>query len=376
MKSNENYSLLPSLVSLQILMMVDNGFKSFFEVLKKKRAGYYHRPCRIPGYLPKDGKFILIFPGAHFKIDYEKQEVRLMIPKKLREKYKSRFFYLPFPKYLSKEQIIKEIRINPVYNGRWFEMLVVYKEIENESLKLQNNDNFLSIDLGVNNLMTCTTNVSNKSFIIDGKYFKSINRYFNKEIGHAKSVVKIVNNKNTSNRIQNLNNKKNNIFTSDFHLISKRLIEYCVFKNITNIYIGLNTGWKNEVNLGKHNNQNFVQIPYSKLISYLKDKGLKYNIKVTTINEAYTSKCNALKLEEMCHHENYSGKRVKRGLFRVESGKVINADVNGSLNIARKCKGEYVNLWIRQIADSGAVLVPMKINVFQLENKFFMNKIL
>lgn len=361
LKENENYSLLPAQVAQQTIQCVDRSFRSFFELLKKKKAGFYAKQINVPHYLHKESKFTIIFPYQCVRINYETNLVKLTAPKKLREKYNLTSIDLPFPKYLDKTKMVKEIRIKPVYNGLWFEMLVIYRETEKE--QITKNDNFLSVDLGINNLMTCVSNKTN-SFIADGRHLKSINRYFNKKINNLKSITKKVNDKNTSTKIRKLNQKRNDIFNYNFNLLSKRIIELCVKNNIGNIFIGYNTGWKDEINLGKHNNQNFVQMPYVQLISKIRDKGSEYGIEIQTINESYTSKCSALELEEIKKHDHYLGKRIHRGLFKTSKNKVINADVNGALNIAHKCKSKSIEKWI---ADSGAVVVPKRIRFQQLE---------
>jgi IS605 OrfB family transposase len=129
--------------------------------------------------------------------------------------------------------------------------------------------------------------------------------------------------------------------------------------NVGNLIIGHNNGWKDSINIGKVNNQNFVMIPFDKLISYLKYKCEIAGIMVIETEESYTSKCDALVLESIHKHDKYKGKRIKRGLFQSSVGKLINADVNGALNIMRKVVGDsYVN----KIIDSGLLFRPIKFN--------------
>ncbi len=137
-------------------------------------------------------------------------------------------------------------------------------------------------------------------------------------------------------RIQKLHLKRNNKINTIFHRISKNVIEYCIQNNIGTIVIGYNNGWKQKINIGKKNNQNFVQIPLLKLVKQIEYKAQLKGISVLTIDEAYTSKCSFLDKESIEKHETYVGKRIKRGLFRTSNGTIINADVNAGYNIMKK----------------------------------------
>ncbi|MDY7006275.1 MAG: IS200/IS605 family accessory protein TnpB-related protein [Cyanobacteriota bacterium] len=108
---------------------------------------------------------------------------------------------------------------------------------------------------------------------------------------------------------------------------------YLTTNNIGTVVIGQNDNWKQGANMGKKNNQNFTQIPHSKLIQQITYKCQLVGIKVIETEESYTSKTSAVDLEKPICHENYVGKRVKRGLFRSATGIVINADINGSIQI-------------------------------------------
>lgn len=141
------------------------------------------------------------------------------------------------------------------------------------------------------------------------------------------------------------------------HKASRFIVNYCKDNHIGNIVIGNNKEWKQNCNMGKVNNQNFVSIPFEKLISMIQYKCEEVGIKVIVTEESYTSKTDHYSDEAMCHHENYMGKRIKRGLFRSASGKLINADLNGAIGILRKVVGE--RLW--QIADRGGVAIPSRI---------------
>ena len=216
----------------------------------------------------------------------------------------------------------------------------------------------IGIDLGIDNLATCTSNVI-KSFIIDGKKVKHINQFYNKKLGEAKSELKKKNNSEKSHKTRQLTLKRNNKINDYFHKASRYIINQAVSNDIRTIIVGHNKNWKQEVNIGKVNNQKFVQIPFDKLIHQLKYKGSLEGITVIEIEESYTSKCSFIDNETLEKHDEYVGKRIKRGLFQNNSNTLINADVNGSLNIMRKylkCNSDAV-----MPTDVGFVYNPIKV---------------
>jgi putative transposase len=233
---------------------------------------------------------------------------------------------------------------------------VVYEhqiQINNEIKK----ENFLSLDLGLNNLVTSINNVGLTPFIINGRVLKSVNQVFNKSKAELMSYI---GNKGTSNRIKQVTFYRNNFIENKMHKISRFIINYCIENKIGSIVVGKNKGWKDGINIGNKNNQNFVNIPHAKLIEKICYKAKMVGIEVTETEESYTSKIDHLAFEEMCKQENYLGKRLKRGLFQSSIGKLINADVNGAIGIARKVFGDSV---LRQIIDSGLAYNPIKINI-------------
>ena len=197
----------------------------------------------------------------------------------------------------------------------------------------EDNYRYASIDLGVSNLCTLTTNVETNPVIYNGRQLKSINHYWNKKKAELQS--KLEDGKYTSKRIKRISYKRSNKVKDYLHKVSKSILDNLVSNNINTLFIGKNTGWKKDANLGVVNNQNFVQIPYNDLIQMLSYKCKLHGIDVRIIKESYTSKCSFLDNEEVCKHRSYCGKRIKRGLFESKSNKFINADVNGSYNIMR-----------------------------------------
>ncbi|CAK0747890.1 transposase [Gammaproteobacteria bacterium] len=206
-------------------------------------------------------------------------------------------------------------------------------------------------------MIAATNNIGKKPFIINGKPIKSVNQFYNKT---KTKLMSYIGDKGTSNRIKKITFHRNNYIEDKLHKISRFIINYCVENKIGTIIIGHNKEWKQEINIGKRNNQKFVNIPHSKLIDKIIYKAFLVGIKVITPEESYTSKIDALALEPLKKHEVYLGKRIRRGLFQSSIGKLINADINGSINIARKVVG---NCFAKSIINSGLAFSPCKINI-------------
>ena len=319
---DEDYYALPCKVSVQTLMLLDRNFKSFFTLLKKKKKNEYHKPIRIPRYLDKEGRAIATFPkGAVSKVYLRKGIIKLSS------------LSIKIPTKVTESNLV-EVRVLPRNNHHVVE--VVYKVEEKESKC--DNGRYASIDLGLNNLATVGSNVV-KPFIINGRPLKSINQYWNKETAILQSHLK--GNKKTSKRIESITNKRNNKIKDYLHKSSKYIVNFLVSNDISTLVIGYNEEWKQNINIGKKNNQSFVNIPF-----YVFIKQLEYKCKLEGINfiiteESYTSKCSFLDNETIEKHESYLGKRIKRGLFKSAKNRIINADLNGSLNILKKVVGEF-----------------------------------
>lgn len=330
------YRNLPSQTNQQIVKMVFRDWKSWLDSLKEYKINpkkFLGKP-RMPKY--KKELSVAIFTNQQCKL----RNGFIYFPKKLN-----------FPPIKTKLTRFQQIRVVPKSNH--FVIEVVYNA-KNVELK-KDNKRYLSIDLGVNNLATCVSNIAS-SFIINGKPLKCINQFYNKK--KAKLQSQLEKNQYTSKRIDSFTNKRNRKIKDYLHKSSNYIINFCSIKNINTIIIGNNKNWKQNLNLGKRNNQNFTSIPYATLIKQIKYKAKDKGITVKITEESYTSKCSALDLEEIKKQPKYLGKRVKRGLFKDSKGRLINADVNGALNIGRKVIGDVIIP-----ANKRLVLNPIRINV-------------
>jgi putative transposase len=337
-----DYISMPSAQSAQqTIKLLFKNWKSFFKSnreYKKNPSKFLGRP-KLPKYKDKKGHNIVIFTNQNAKV----KDGYVHFPKKANMK--------PIK---SKVSSVKQVRVIP--NATCFIVEIVY---EKEQLNLvSDNERYLSIDLGLNNLVTSFNNIGKKPFIVNGKSIKSINQYYNKKKATLMSYIK---DKGSSNRVDNLTHKRNMKINDYLHKTSRFIIDYCIEHHISKIIIGDNKHWKQEINIGKRNNQNFVSIPHQKLIEQIQYKGEEVGIKVITTEESYTSKVDHFALEKLCKHDSYLGKRVKRGLFRSSVNRLINADVNGAIGIMRKvvCESSISEL----LANRGVAVTPYRVNI-------------
>lgn len=345
-KSSKDYKELPAKVSNSILQILDKNWKSFI----KSRNDYYLEPNKYLG-KPKMPKYKHKEDGRNILI-YDKQALN-------KKHLKEGFIKLSLTKIKISTRIdfdlIKQIRVIPSLNEYIIE-IVYEKEVKEKTI---DKSNILAIDLGVNNLCTITTNIKKQSpIIINGRPLKSINQYYNKEKAKLQSFI---GEKKTSKRIRKLTSKRNNKVSDYMHKTSKIVIDFCKTNKIGQIVIGKNKEWKQDVNIGSKNNQNFVGIPFNTLISKIKYKAELENIKLDVIEESYTSKCSFVDNEAICKHETYQGKRIKRGMFKTSSGMLINSDVNGSFNILKKYTTKRKEVEEYKYSIEGIAVSPFKI---------------
>lgn len=348
-----NYRKLKAQVSQQCLKVLGKNVKSYVKSIKdySKHKEKYRGIPRLPNYKKKDSYNQLIYTNQCSSI----RNGRIYFSKNL-------WIYIPqWEDYKDKISNFQQIRVNP--KEGYTEIEIIYElDIKNVNLEQKR---FSSIDLGLDNLVTMVTDLS-EPIIYSGKQIKSKNQYFNKTLSRLKSIAETNNKKKTTKQIKCLWDKRNKQMDDIFHKVSRHITNTLIQNNVGNLIIGHNNGWKDSINIGKVNNQNFVMIPFDKLISYIKYKCEMIGITVIEHEESYTSKCDGLVLETICKHEIYSGKRVKRGLFQSSIGKLINADVNGALNIMRKVVGDsYVK---DRIIDSGRLFLPIKLkNLYDMK---------
>ena len=322
----EDYKSLPlATASQSVLKQLNRNCLSFFKSLKsynKNLSKYNGRP-KMPKYLDKEnGRFVFSLTNQNCKL---------------------KDGYLQFPKSFNGFKLktnvdnLKQVRIVPKPN--YYQIEIVY-EVK-EDLKAKDNNRYLSVDLGVNNLAAITNNFNGEQWLISGKPIKSVNQYYNKIKSDYQGLVKKLNNKYVTKRILKLTKKRNDRIDTYLHKASKLLIDLAVSYDVSKIVIGYNKNWKTEVDIGKRNNQNFVGIPFLTFVNYIIYKAKLKGIQVILTEESYTSGTSFLD-SELPIKENYKkSRRIHRGLFKSNNGKLINSDVNGSYQILKKVIGNY-----------------------------------
>lgn len=347
-KEYPDYRNMPTAKSAQqILKLLDSNWKSFFASIKdysKNKDKYLGRP-KLPKYKKKDGKFILILTNQDTKV----KDGILHFPKVFNG-FTRKIVCINKDNFVS----VQQVRFIPKYNH--IEMEIVYR-VNITDDKVKDNCRYLSIDLGVDNLATVTNNFGEKPFIVNGKGLKSINNYYNKKVSHYRKVVKQMNNKEYSKKMDCLTVKRNRKFDGYLHKASRYIVNYAHDNNASTIVVGNNKNWKQDSKMSKKVNQTFVQIPFSKLIEIITYKAEEKGIAVVVTEESYTSGTSFLD-NEMPIKDNYNkSRRIHRGLFKSNTGKLINSDINGSLQILKKV---FPNAYTDGI--EAVVFQPFKVN--------------
>jgi putative transposase len=330
-KHLECYGALPSKVSNSILILIHKNWVSFFRALEAWKAHpekFTARP-KIPGYKPKEkGRHILI---------YDKQAIGKRVFKKTGKIVPSALGIEVETKVNWED--LDCVRI--VARGSCYVVEVVYQQ----EIKQAVVDPTLiaAIDLGVDQLAAITSNKPGfQPRLYNGRPLKDLNHYYNQQrTHHQKHLAK--QNRKTSRKLDHITTKRNRRVKAYLHTASRRIIDLLVSEGIGTLVIGLNKGWKQEVEMGRRNNQTFVQIPHSRFIEMLQYKAQLVGITVIVREESYTSKASFLDLDPIPTYDpknrekhHFSGKRETRGLYRAANGRRVQADVNGSYNSLRK----------------------------------------
>ena len=319
-----DYRALPAKVAKQTQLMVQQAFTSFFALSRARKQGTYDRPVRLPRYLKAGQGYPLLYEKGALSF---KESGFIKLSKTT----------LRIPTKLTKEQV-SNVRLTP--KGNHVVIEVLYR-VPQPVLSQPDFKRVAFVDPGMNHLMTVTSNVFHP-LLYNGRLAKAINQGYNKERARLQSQLPVIEvdglktQVKTSRKIQNLTMRRNFRIHDLFHKITTHLVNHLVEHKVDTLLFGHNLGQKQDIKLGRRTNQQFVNLPFTKLIQMLTYKCQRAGIHFIVTEESYTSKCSFLDQESVEHHETYSGRRVSRGLFRTGQGKCVNADVNGSLNIGRK----------------------------------------
>ena len=365
MVNTETYDYLGN-VSQQTMKAADNAFKSFFALLKKYKQQTYSGRPNLPGYLPKCGLYKIEFNSPR---DQQKNISRgfyqLPMSRFLAKKYDGYKVQIVIPQYL-RDKRLRQIQIIPKSNGRYFEARFVFDDVAPKVPTL-NSARALAIDFGINNFATCVT-TEGDSFIIDGKKIKSINQWYNKEIARLSSIRdhQQLGKKATALQVRKAAKRSRQI--QDFiYCATKHIVQHCIEHQIGNVVVGYNDGFQDRPTLGRVNNQTFVMLPYGTFKARLEYLCDQFHINYLEQEESYTSQASFWDQDEIptwnpdnpTTVRNFSGRRVYRGLYCRHNGTLLNADVNGALNILRK--SNVVDLSV--LYSRGAVITPSRIRI-------------
>ena len=321
-----DYKNMPTAQSAQqLLRLLDKNWKSFFKSIKdwaKHKDKYLGRP-KLPKYKEKNSRYVLILTNQNVKL----KDGILQFPKVFNG-------FTIKPLFINKENYVSFQQVRFIPKTNHIEVEVVYN-VEIPEV-MSNNNRYYSIDIGLDNLATVTNNFGEQPFIINGKGLKSENKYYNKLLAHYKSIAMRMNKKHSTKRIQSVTEKRNQIVDNYLHQASRYIVDNAHKDNVSVIVIGNNKGWKQKSGMSKKVNQSFIQIPYNRLIKMIQYKAEEYGISVVLTEESYTSGTSFLDNEEPIKSNYKKERRVHRGLFQSNTGKLINADVNGSLQILKK----------------------------------------
>jgi len=339
-KDSVDYSALPTKVSKQIIKRLVSTWKSYFEAYKEWQqhpAQFLGKP-RIPRYKDKiKGRNVVIYyHESVYKAELKKGVCHLSMSE------------IKIP---TKVDNVVEVRLVP--RATCYVVEIVYYKQEQEP---SSSPYVAGIDLGLTNLVALTSNQPGfRPILINGRPLKSVNQFYNKT--KAQLQDQLNEERKTTKRIQSLTAYRNRYVDNYLHNTSRRVVNLLQESEIGILVIGKNENWKQNLNIGKRNNQSFTPIPHARLIDQIAYKCQLAGILVVVTEESYTSKTSALDLETPRKHNTYLGKRVKRGLFESQSGIKVNADVNGSLQITRKV---FPNAYTVEGIASAAV-APLKV---------------
>jgi putative transposase len=344
-KPTEAYQALPRKVSNQVLIQLKTAWSSFFKGLaawKEEPDKFLGRP-KLPGYKHKtQGRNILTYEnGAVHKRSLRKGLIDVSS------------LHLAIP---TEHSNVSQVRIVP-RKGYYVVEVVYIDEIKpNKDLDVTL---VAGIDLNLDNLVVLASNKPGfVPLIVNGRPLKSINQFYNKTRAQLQSLLP--NGQYNSALLQAITNRRNRRVKDILHKTSHFVVKKLTDENIGTLVIGYNQDWKQDIELGRLNNQKFVSIPHAQLVEMIAYKARLVGIKVIIQNESHTSKCSFLDLEKIGHKAKYLGRRIHRGLFRASDGRLIHADVNAALNIIRKALPDAFRL-----GDVAGVAVrPVRVNVF------------
>jgi putative transposase len=361
LKINPHMRALYTSAAQQTCFAVGEAVTGYKKLLKLWKKGELLNKPKFPKYRKK-GLFQISYPKRWLKLVGGK--VRIPLGKSCTAWFNISELYIPFPSNLDWNSL-QELQIVPragYYDAVWV------SRSENKSNYQLNENNVLAIDHGLDNWLTCISN-NGVSFIVDGKHLKALNQWYNKRVSTIKE-------KKTQDfwckLLDKITTKRNRQMRDAINKAAKIVVDYCLKNSIGTIVFGWNKEQKQESNMGKKNNQKFVQIPTGKLKERIEQLCNQHGIQFIETEESYTSKASNLDLDVLpvfgAKPEGWKplGKRVKRGLYRSATGIEFNADVNGAIGIARKVAEQYGFQFNARSFARGVLTMPKRVRLWDV----------
>ena len=336
MKDNFHYQVLGGQCAQQTLLGVVESFASFNQLLRLFFKGEWTKP-RMPRYRKKGGLAPISFPAQALTFNIETGDCRIPISKENAQAVKEQFgltqLWINGCYGIKPEQVV-EVRIIPRNSCFYAEFVYLAKVSQADA----DPEKVLGIDPGLNNWLTCVSNIG-KSFILDGRKVKSLNQFYNKRVATLKKGKP---QGFWEDQLASITEKRNRQIRDAVNKSARFVINWCLTNRIGKVVFGWNQGNKDGISLSKRNNQQIVQVPTARLKARIEELCQQYGIEFIETSESYTSKTSFLDQDflptygEKPERWKPSGKRVRRGLYRTATGSLINADCNGAANILRK----------------------------------------
>ncbi|MGF9964490.1 RNA-guided endonuclease InsQ/TnpB family protein [Bacillus rhizoplanae] len=354
----QDYINLPSQVNQAVMRKLYQNWDSFFDSMKKYKKHpftFTGRP-RIPNYI-KSSMREVVFTNQVCKL----QDKYIRFPKTS--------IKLNIGKLFGHIENLKEVRVSPAYGK--FKVEIVTEKSESAPEHVDNH-RYMSIDLGIHNIATITTNTGATPVLVKGNVIKSINQFYNKQKAHLLGILRHgkepKEGPHTSKRLERLHEKRFLKIKDIFHKISYHIVDFAVQHEISMIVIGKNTSWKQNSDMGTRQNQSFCHIPHNLLIEMITYKAHRQGITVQVVEESYTSRASFLDNDDIPTYGQedipiFSGKRFKRGLYSTKENKLLNADVNGSYNILKKAVPKAFADGIEGLCHQAAVSTPLVLSI-------------
>ena len=345
---NPVYYSLPAQVNQNAMRKTFKSWKGYFAAVKdwKEHPGKYRAKPRIPGYI-REAETTAWYTNQTAKLT-EKEDGKGHVLSFIGTGVTVGCGHIP-GKYIKTE-------VKP-YHGE-YRLLVTYDDKAESREVPKHPKRILGIDPGVNNFLAAANNYGGTPFLIKGGAVKSWNQWYNKKrsalMGQLTKGKDSRHSVKDSRRLDALSRKREERMRDFFYKCAHFVCRRAQKDRVEVIVCGHNDGIKSGADFRKKDNQNFVNIPERKFLEILAHVGIQYGIPVVIREESYTSKASALGLDDIPTYgkENgrryeFSGKRVRRGLYRTKDGTVLNADINGAANTIRK---EYPDAY-RDITD-------------------------